>query len=134
VLWSKTPRCRGVRTGRFQPPYQWRVLRGRVGEQEEPVNMSFDRRIWWGVDEHAALQQTETHAQPPPKQMKMSGVQAVINGEDRNVNNVCNTDPMLFTCDIEADILISKSTKDTIWNLEYTGLSLLLRHNLKVCT
>jgi hypothetical protein len=24
---------------------QWRVLRGRVGEQEEPVNMSFDRRI-----------------------------------------------------------------------------------------
>jgi hypothetical protein len=36
---------------------------------------------------------------------------------------------MLFTCDIEADIFISKSTKDTIWNLEYTGLSLLLRHN-----
>ena len=59
----------------------------------------------------------------------MSGVQAVINGEDRNVNNVCNTDPMLFTCDIEADIFISKSTKDTIWNLEYTGLSLLLQHN-----
>jgi hypothetical protein len=54
--------------------------------------------------------------------MKTSGVQAVI-------NNVYNTDPMLITCDIEADIFISKSTKDTIWNLEYTGLSLLLRHN-----
>ena len=61
--------------------------------------------------------------------MKRSGVQAVINGEDRNVNNVYYTDPMLITCDIEADIFISKSTKDTIWNLEYTGLSLLLRHN-----
>ena len=62
-------------------------------------------------------------------QMKSSGVQAVINGEDRNVNNVYNTDHLLITCDIEADIFISKSTKDTIWNLVYTGLSLLLRQN-----
>jgi hypothetical protein len=60
--------------------------------------------------------------------MKMSGVQAVINGEDRKVNNVCNTDHMLITCDNATDIFISKSTTDTIWNLEYTGLSLLLRH------
>ena len=89
-----------------------------MGEQEEPVNRSFDRRIWRVVDEHAALQQTETHAQPPPKQMKTSGVQAIINGEDRNVNNVYDTDHMLITCDNEADIFISKSTKDTIWNLE----------------
>jgi hypothetical protein len=75
------------------------------------------------------LQQTKTHAQPPPKQMKMSGVQAVIKGEDRNVNNVYNTDHLLITCDNETDIFISKSTKDTIWNLKYNGLSLLLRHN-----
>ena len=60
--------------------------------------------------------------------MKSVGVQAVINGEDRNVNNVY-TDPMLLTCDNETDIFISKSTKDKIWNLEYTNLSLLLRHN-----
>jgi hypothetical protein len=31
------------------------------------------------------LQQKEPH--PQPKQMKTSGVQAVINGEDRKVNN-----------------------------------------------
>ena len=61
--------------------------------------------------------------------MKSSGVQADINGEDRKVNNAYNTDPMLITCDNATDIFISKSTKDTIWNLEYTGLSLLLRHN-----
>jgi hypothetical protein len=36
---------------------------------------------------------------------------------------------MLITCDNETDTSISKSTKDTIWNLEYTGLSLLLRHH-----
>ena len=36
---------------------------------------------------------------------------------------------MLITWDNETDIFISKSTKDTICNLEYTGLSLLLRHN-----
>ena len=36
---------------------------------------------------------------------------------------------MLITCDNETDIFISNSTKHTIWNLEYTGLSLLLRHN-----
>jgi hypothetical protein len=36
---------------------------------------------------------------------------------------------MLITCDNESDTFISKSTKGTIWNLEYTGLSLLLRHN-----
>ena len=35
---------------------------------------------------------------------------------------------MLITCDNETDTFISKSTKCTIWNLEYTGLSLLLRH------
>jgi hypothetical protein len=50
-------------------------------------------------------------------QMKSSGVQAVIHGEDRNVNNVYNTDHLLITCDKETDIVISKSTKDTIWNL-----------------
>ena len=69
------------------------------------------------------------HLQPPPKQMKSSGVQAVINGKDRKVNNAYNTDLMLITCDNETDIFISKSIKDTIWNLEYTVLSLLLRHN-----
>ena len=52
-----------------------------------------------------------------------------MNGEDRNVNNVFNTDPMLFTCNNVTDIFISKSTKDKIWNLEYTDLSLLLGHN-----
>jgi hypothetical protein len=93
------------------------VLRSRVDEQEEPVTRPFDRRIWRGVDGHAALQQKETHAQPPPKQMKSSGVQAVINDEVCNVNNVYNTDYMLITCDNETDIFISKSTKDTIWNL-----------------
>ena len=62
-------------------------------------------------------------------QMKSSGVQAVIHGEDRNVNNVYNTDHLLITCDKETDIVISKSTKDTIWNLVYTGFSLLLRQN-----
>ena len=61
--------------------------------------------------------------------MKSSGVQAVINDEYRNVNNVYNTDHMLTTCDNATDMFISKSTKDTIWNLKYTGLSLLLRHN-----
>jgi hypothetical protein len=62
--------------------------------------------------------------------MKSSGVQsAVINGEDPNVNNVYNTDPMLLTCDNETDISISKSTKDKIWNLEYIDLSLPVRHN-----
>jgi hypothetical protein len=61
--------------------------------------------------------------------MKSSGIQAVINGEDRNVNNVFNTDPFLFTCNNETDIFISKSTKDKIWNLEYTDFSLLLRQN-----
>ena len=52
--------------------------------------------------------------------MNSSGVQSVINGEDRNVNNVYNTDPMLITCDNETDIFLSKSTKIKIWNLEYT--------------
>ena len=61
--------------------------------------------------------------------MKSSGVQSVINGEDRNVNNVYNTGPMLITCDNKTDIFISISTKDKIWNLEYTDLSLLVRHN-----
>jgi hypothetical protein len=61
--------------------------------------------------------------------MKSSGVQSVINGEDRNVNKVYNTDAMLITCDNTTDIFISKSTKDKIWNLEYTDLSLLLRHH-----
>ena len=61
--------------------------------------------------------------------MKSAGVQAVINGKDRYVNNVFNTDPMLFTCNNVTDIFISKSTKDKIWNLEYTDLSLLLRQN-----
>ena len=37
---------------------------------------------------------------------------------------------MLITCDNETDIIISKSAKDKICNLEYTDLSLLLRHNL----
>jgi hypothetical protein len=60
--------------------------------------------------------------------MKSSGVQAVINGEDRKVNNAYNTDHMLITWENATDIFISKSTKDTVWNLEYTGLSLLLRH------
>ena len=50
------------------------------------------------------MQQIKPHAQPPPKQMKSSGVQSVINGEDRNVNNVYNTDPMLLTCDNKTDI------------------------------
>jgi hypothetical protein len=36
---------------------------------------------------------------------------------------------MLLTCDIETDISISKTTKDKFWNLEYTVLSLLLRHH-----
>jgi hypothetical protein len=75
------------------------------------------------------LQQIEPHAQPPPKHMNSSGVQAVINGEDRNVNNVYNTDPMLITCDNKTDIFISKSTKDKISNLENIDLSLLVRHN-----
>jgi hypothetical protein len=65
----------------------------------------------------------------PPKQMNWSGVQAVINGEDRSVNNVYNTDTMLITCDNKTDIFISKSTKDKNWNLEYTDLSLPVRHN-----
>jgi hypothetical protein len=38
--------------------------------------------------------------------MKSSGIQAVINGEDRNVNNVYNTDPMLPACDNKTDISI----------------------------
>jgi hypothetical protein len=76
------------------------------------------------------LQQIEPHAQPPPKQMKSSGVQSVINAEDRSVNNVYNTYPMLITCDNKTDIFISKSTKDKIWNLENTDLSLLVRHNV----
>jgi hypothetical protein len=75
------------------------------------------------------LQKIEPHAQPPPMQIKSSGVQAVIHDEDRIVNNVTNTDPMLLTCDNETDIFISKSTKDKFWNLEYTVLSLLLRHH-----
>jgi hypothetical protein len=74
------------------------------------------------------LQQIEPHAQPPPKQMKSSGVQSVINGEDRNVNNVYNTDPMLPACDNKTDISISKSTKEKIWNFEYIDLSLPVRH------
>jgi hypothetical protein len=60
--------------------------------------------------------------------MKSSEVQSVINGEDRNVNNVYNTDPMLITCDNATDIVITKSTKDKNWKLEYTDWSLLLRH------
>ena len=116
LLWLKTPRCRGVITGKIRPPIQGSVLRGRVDAHEEPVNRPVDRRIWRGVDEHAALQQIKPHAQPPPKQMKSSGVQSVINGEHRNVNNVYNTDPMLITCDNTTDIFISKPTKDKIWN------------------
>jgi hypothetical protein len=112
-----------------RPPIQGRVLRGRVVEKEEPVNRPVDRRIWRGVDEHATLQKIEPHAQPPPMQIKSSGVQAVIHDEDRIVNNVTNTDPMLLTCDIETDISISKTTKDKFWNLEYTVLLLLLRHH-----
>jgi hypothetical protein len=129
LLWLKTPRCRGVITGRIRPPIQGRVLRSRVDAHEEPVNRPVDRRIWRGVDEHAALQQIKPHAQPPSKQMKSSGVQSVINGEDRNVKNVYNTGPVLITCDNKTDICISKSTKDKIWNFEYTDLSLLVRHN-----
>jgi hypothetical protein len=64
--------------------------------------------------------------------MKSSGVEAVINGEDRKVNNTYNTDLMLITCDHATDIFISKSTKDTIWNLEYTVLSLPIRHNTQI--
>jgi hypothetical protein len=60
--------------------------------------------------------------------MKLVGVQAVINGEDRNVSNAYNTDTMLLTCNNETDIFISKSTKENNWNLEYTDLSLLLQH------
>jgi len=37
---------------------------------------------------------------------------------------------MFLTCNNETDIFISKSTKDKIWNLEYTDLSLLLRQNV----
>jgi len=62
-------------------------------------------------------------------QIKSSGVQAVIHDEDRIVDNVTNTDPMLLTCDNETDICISKTTKENNWNLEYTVLSLLLRHH-----
>ena len=62
-------------------------------------------------------------------QIKSSGVQAVIHDEDRIVNNVTITDPMLFTFDNETDIFISKPTKDKFLNLEYTVLSLLLRHH-----
>jgi hypothetical protein len=116
LLWLKTPRCRGVITGRIQPRIQVRVLRSRVGEHEEPVNRPVDRRIWRLIDEHAALQQIEPHAQPPSKQMKSSGLQSVINGEDRNVNNIYNTDPMLITCDNKTDIFISMSTRH---NLEF---------------
>jgi hypothetical protein len=64
-------------------------------------------------------------------QMKSSGVQTVIHNEDRIVNNVTNTDPMLLTCDNETDIFISNTTKDTFWNLEYTVLSLLFEYVLK---
>ena len=35
----------------------------------------------------------------------------------------------MFTCNNVTDIFFSKSTKDKIWNLEYTDLSLLLRQN-----
>ena len=41
--------------------------------------------------------------------MKLVGVQAVINGEDRSVNNVYNTDTMLLTCNNETDIYIYQS-------------------------
>ena len=68
----------------------------------------------------------------PPKQMKSSGVEAAINGEDRKVNNAYNTNPMLVTCHNATDIFISKSTKDTIWNMEYTVLSLPIRHNKQI--
>jgi hypothetical protein len=40
------------------------------------------------------------------------GQAPVIKGEDRNINNVYNTDPMLLTCNNETDILILKSRKD----------------------
>ena len=93
-------------------PIQGRVLRCRVVEKEEPVNRSVDRRIWRGVDEHATLKKIEPHVQPPPMQIKSSGVQAVIQDEDRIVNNVTNTHPMLLTCDNETDICISKTTKE----------------------
>jgi hypothetical protein len=123
------PRGRGVRISRDRSPIQGRVLRGRVVEQEGPLNRPVDRRRRRGVNEHPELQQIKPHAQAPHKQMKSAGVQAVINGDDRNVNNVFNTDLMLFTCNNETDIFTSKSTKDKIWNLEYTDFSLLLRQN-----
>ena len=122
-------RGRGVRRGRARPPIKGHVLRGSVVEQEEPLNRPVHRRRRRGVNEHPALQQIKSHAQPPSKQMKSSGVQAVINGEDRYVNNVFNTNPMLPKCNNETDIFISKHTKDKIWNIEYTDLSLLLRQN-----
>ena len=77
------PRGRGVRRGSARPPIKGHVLRGSVVEQEEPLNRPVDRRRRQGVNEHPALQQIKSHAQPPPKQMKSVGVQAVINGEDR---------------------------------------------------
>ena len=49
------------------------MVRGRVVEQE-PLNRPVDRRRRRGVDEDADLQQIKPHAQPPPKQMKSSGV------------------------------------------------------------
>jgi hypothetical protein len=66
--------------------------------------------------------------------MKSSGFQAVINDEDRNVSNVYNTGHILITCDNETDIFMSRSTKDTIWNLEYTEMKIitwLLRKKLE---
>ena len=98
-------------------------------EQEEPINRPVDRRKRRGVNEHPALQHIKQHAQPPPKQMKSSGVQVVITCEDRKVNNVFNTDPMLPKYNNETDIFIPMSTKDKIWYLEYADLSLLLRQN-----
>jgi hypothetical protein len=49
------------------------VVRGGVVEHE-PLNRPVDMRRRRGVDEDADLQQIKPHAQPPPKQMKSSGV------------------------------------------------------------
>jgi hypothetical protein len=60
------PRGRGVRRGRARAPIKGHVLRGSVGEQEEPLNRPVDRRRRRGVNEHPSLQQIKPHAQQPP--------------------------------------------------------------------
>ena len=111
------PRGRGVRISRDRSPIQGCVLRGRVVEQEEPLNRPVDRRRRRGVNEHPALLQIKPHAQAPHKQMKLAGIQAVINGEDRNVSNVFNTDPMLFTMKLIYLYQSQLKTKFGIWNI-----------------